>query len=123
MAKILLIDDDEQVRKFLNNLLSEKGHEVIEAPNGRTGTELFQVRPVDIVITDIVMSEQDGIETIKNLKRIDPEVKIIATSGGCVSIAPTQGLRLAMFLGAIAAIKKPFGGSEIITAVEKAVAD
>jgi CheY-like chemotaxis protein len=115
MAKILVIDDDPQMRRLLSRLLSGEGHAVHEAPNGRDGIELFRrVHPV-LVITDLVMPEQEGIETIRELRREAPTIPILAISGD----GPSVYLRAATELGASAALEKPFGADELLSVVAK----
>jgi CheY-like chemotaxis protein len=81
MARILLIDDDEPVRTTLRLTLEHFGHTVIEARDGTEGLALFQHANADLVITDIVMPEKDGLEVLRELRRMHPSVKIIAISG------------------------------------------
>ena len=81
MARILVIDDDEQMRSLLCRILTHDGHDVFEADNGQTGIEIFDKEGADLVITDLVMPEKDGIETIVVLRRTFPALKIIAISG------------------------------------------
>ena len=82
MARILVIDDDDRIRGMVLEMLSESGHEVGEASNGQEGLDQFRQTPTDLVITDILMPEKDGLEIIQILKKENPEVKIIAVSGG-----------------------------------------
>ncbi|MEO5957891.1 MAG: response regulator [Opitutaceae bacterium] len=82
MARILLIDDDDDVRTVLRLTLIHFGHTVIEARNGREGLELFAEARPELVITDIVMPEKEGLEVIIELRAHRPPVKIIAISGG-----------------------------------------
>ncbi|MBD3276765.1 MAG: response regulator, partial [Candidatus Aegiribacteria sp.] len=82
MAKILVIDDDEMIRKMLVTAFQSDDYEVIQASDGRTGLREFRSGDVDVVITDIIMPDMEGIETIRELRKIDPEARIIAFSGG-----------------------------------------
>ena len=82
MARILIIDDDEQVRRYLRKILEAQGHEVVAASDGKLGIELCREEPTDLIITDIFMPEKEGLETIGELRRDYPDVKIIAISGG-----------------------------------------
>jgi CheY-like chemotaxis protein len=104
MAEILIIDDDPQMRRLLRRLLSETGHIVQEAANGEDGVSLFRQQHPVLVITDIVMPVREGIETIGELRRIDPKLPILAISGG----GPEIYLRSAALLGATAVLEKPF---------------
>ena len=82
MNRILVIDDDAPFRGMLRQVLGREGYEVMEASNGKEGMALFRAEPTDLVISDILMPEQEGLQTIKELRRDFPEVKIIAISGG-----------------------------------------
>jgi len=118
MALILIVDDDELVRTFLNRLMEKNGHQTLVAENGKKAVEQYQQNQPDLVITDIVMPEQEGIETILKLKRINPEVKIIALSGGG-KIPPSEYLRMATKLGAAKAFMKPIDNSRLMAAVDE----
>src|SRR5471030_3027511 len=82
MARILLIDDDDSVRTMLRQTLTHFGHTVIEARNGKEGLALFPHAAADLVITDIVMPEQEGLGVLLEWRSKEPPVKIIAMSGG-----------------------------------------
>jgi DNA-binding NtrC family response regulator len=82
VARILVIDDDEQILRTLHQVLEMEGHEVLDAPNGKEGMRIFEEHGADLVVTDIVMPEKEGIETIKELHEGNPDLKIIAISGG-----------------------------------------
>ena len=82
MARILVIDDEELARFTLREILEAAGHEVVEAANGNEGTAFQRANPCDIVITDMIMPEKEGLETIVELKGEYPDLKIIAISGG-----------------------------------------
>lgn len=115
--KILIIDDDIQIRKVIRKSLEREGHSVIEATNGVEGIETYRKQPTDLVITDIIMPEKEGIETIKDISREFPGIKIIAMSGGSHHLAPTLMLEVARCLGAIRTLTKPFTYEELIEAV------
>lgn len=118
MAHILVIDDDDQIRKTLRAVLEREGHEVVEAPDGKVGMRIFQDKGADLVITDIIMPEKDGIETILELRKDYPDAKIIAMSGGG-EIEPRVYLRFASQLGALRTLVKPFEREELLTAVQE----
>lgn len=82
MTRILVIDDEPQVRAMLRQMLEREGYEVVEAEEGEEGMRRYREQPVDLVITDILMPQKEGIETIRALRRTNPGVKIIAISGG-----------------------------------------
>ncbi len=82
MKKILVIDDDNDFRRMLCAKLTKSGFAVVEAENGVEGIRRFTENEVDLVVTDIIMPEKEGMETILELKKIDPALKIISVSGG-----------------------------------------
>lgn len=105
MATILIIDDEPSIRRLMRTILEGDGHSVLEASNGRHGLDVYRERPVDLVITDIVMPEMDGLDLILELTRKVHNVKIIAISGG---LRNETTLRMAKELGARHAFRKPF---------------
>ena len=82
MAKILVIDDEEQIRGLIKRIFQSRGHMVITADNGAVGLKMMAQESFDLVITDIFMPEKEGMETIIEIKRDFPTVKILAVSGG-----------------------------------------
>lgn len=118
MARILVIDDEELVRMTVRQTLERRGHEVAEAVNGRAVLELQRTRPVELVITDLLMPEKEGIETIRDLKREYPDVKIIAMSGGG-PVGNTSYLAMSQRFGADSTLIKPFGPQELLSTVER----
>lgn len=116
--RILVIDDDEQMRVLLQQAMQWAGFEVVAAENGRQGQQLFEEQPADLIITDLIMPEQEGLETIRILKQGYPAVKIIAISGGG-RIGPEAYLPAAMELGADRIFTKPFDVKELISAVQE----
>ena len=118
MARILVIDDDGQVRGAIRRILERAGHTVLDAADGEAGIRLYRERPTDLIITDIFMPEQDGIETIQQLRREFPGVKIIAISGG--DRTQTVDLRKdAELFGASRTLRKPFELTELLKAVRE----
>lgn len=107
MARILVIDDEEPIRRLLRTLFEKDGHEVLEASDGNIGLRLYRDDPADIVITDLIMPEKEGIETIMELRREYPEVKIIAISGGGEVGVAGQYLPLAKAMGVRHIFPKP----------------
>jgi len=118
MARILLIDDDDSVRKILRLTLVHFGHTVIEARNGKEGLELFPHAHADLLITDIVMPEKEGIEVLFELRKLHSPVKIIAISGGGRRDA-TEYLHMATLMGAAKVLAKPFSNEALIAAVNE----
>jgi len=117
MARILIIEDDLGVRSMLRKVLEGAEHEVIEAGDGKKGLDLFRQKAVDLVITDIVMPEKEGLETILELRQADPAVKIIAISGG-----DSKGydyLASAQRFGALRTFHKPFVIWELLKTVQE----
>ncbi len=121
MARILLIDDDDDFRTMLSLTLTHLGQEVIEARNGIEGLELFPQANVDIVITDIIMPGKEGIEVVTELKKERPSVKIIAISGG-VRNRVASYLRTSEVLGAAKVFIKPFSTAELMAAIDELLA-
>jgi CheY-like chemotaxis protein len=117
MARILLIDDEVRLRKTIRLALQSMGHHVVEARHGAEALELIGEAVVDLVLTDLIMPEKDGLETIEVLRRQYPDVKIIAMSGGSV-ISASDYLKLAEGLGAARVLAKPFSHDELRLAVE-----
>jgi DNA-binding response OmpR family regulator len=117
MAKILLIDDDESLRGILRETLAHFGHMVIEACNGKQGLELFEQTKPDLVITDIVMPEKEGLEVLMELRRKPSPVKIIAISGGGTT-GKVEYLHVAKLMGAAAVLAKPFSVDALMGAVD-----
>ena len=106
------------VREFLGNLLARNGYETVAAADGKEGVALFRSEQIDLVITDIIMPEKDGIEAIMDMRRERPRLPLIAISGGGRA-APENYLDAAELLGAMVTIKKPFSNEEILAAVQR----
>jgi DNA-binding response OmpR family regulator len=120
LAKILIIDDEDALRESIRELLESKGHEVSDAPDGATGTNLFKEQGADLVITDLIMPYQDGIETIRNLRRESDSLKIIALSGrGGHHIK--ANLERAEFFGADATIQKPCEPKTLVSVIDSLI--
>ena len=122
MARVLLIDDDRHLRKMLCRVLAREGHTIIEADNGRAGLTRLREKRADLVITDILMPVQDGIETIIVIRRDFPDVKIIAISGGGIHMNSVY-LSYANTFGANYALAKPFASGELLEAVRRTLSD
>jgi CheY-like chemotaxis protein len=116
MARILVIEDADDEREFLRELLMSAGHQVCVARNGKIALSLLREWHVEAVVTDMLMPEMDGVETIMALRQQYPDVKIIAVSG-VGSVSPGYCLRLARNLGAQIVIPKPFAPGEILDAI------
>ncbi|MBN2279817.1 MAG: response regulator [Candidatus Marinimicrobia bacterium] len=110
---ILVIDDDIQVNKLISSILTSEGHQVTEAFDGDEGLNFLKKDPnYDLVITDIIMPEKEGIEIIREIKKNYPRIKIIAISGGG-RIDANNYLTLAKSLGADEIMEKPFSKSDL----------
>lgn len=119
MPHILVIEDDDEVRALISEFLSREGHTVHEATNGIEGTQVFDQNDIDIVITDIMMPAQDGVETIRELMLRDPEVRAIAITGFRGSY---NRLPAAEFVGAKHTLVKPFTRAQLLSAVDSVLA-
>lgn len=106
MAKILIIDDDSGVREVMARALSRDGHEVATAADGNEGLSVARREPPDLVITDIFMPEREGLDTIMELRRWRPDLRIMAISGGG-HFASGDYLRVARDMGATVTMSKP----------------
>lgn len=122
MAKILVFDDEPSILLMIKKMLEKAGHEVDIALNGREGMELFENNKPDLVITDIIMPEKEGLETIIEIRKKHPDMKIIAISGGG-RIGPNGYLPGAKLLGANMVFQKPLDQKEFIEAVTKLLND
>jgi len=118
MARILIIEDEIQLGGALRHMLERAGYEVVEARNGREGVHHFRAMPPDLVITDILMPEQEGLETIRALRQTCPAIKIIAISGGGQK-RTLNFLFVAEKLGAQRTLWKPFRRQELLEAVRE----
>jgi DNA-binding response OmpR family regulator len=116
MSRILLIEDDHSLRRALRLALEKSGYEVVEAAEGREGLATLKLQPVDLVVTDIIMPGMEGIETITALRKLNPQLKIIAISGGGRSSADDY-LRMALQFGAAQVFAKPFEIGTLCSAI------
>lgn len=112
MAKILIIDDEDPIRRLLRTALERDGHEVRDAGDGRDGLRMHGEDPADLVITDLVMPDQEGMETIRGVRAVTPHVPVVAISGGGRGDAGGY-LKVAELIGASASLQKPFTLPEI----------
>jgi two-component system chemotaxis response regulator CheY len=118
MTKILVIDDDAIVRRTLTKILEDGGYEVVNADDGLRGMAMFRSEQPDLVITDIIMPDQEGIQTITEMRSAKPDAKIIAISGGG-RIGNTDFLKIAQQLGAFDALAKPFDPDDLLRRVRR----
>lgn len=121
MPSILIIEDDDLFREALADALVERGYTVWRARDGDEGMRLYRVEPTDVVLTDIVMPNQEGTELIARLRRESPEVGIIAMSGGLAHDAPLY-LKIASAFGANRTLRKPFRVEALMEALDAVIA-
>jgi DNA-binding response OmpR family regulator len=117
VARILIVDDETLVRRTLRAMLERAGHVVDEADNGETALRVFAAETPDLVITDIVMPDREGVETIGDLRKANPDLPIIAISGGG-SIGEDFFLTLAAQFGATRTLSKPIRQADLLAAVD-----
>lgn len=114
LRKLLVVDDNEDMRQSMKRLLEHLGYQVELAPNGMRAIELQRTVCADVLITDIFMPEVDGLETINQFRTNFPSVKIIAMSGGGGSLRDTDYLSTASIAGADAVLRKPFSKESLL---------
>jgi CheY-like chemotaxis protein len=122
MARILVIDDHDLVRQSVKAMVERGGHDVSVAADGRDGLKQLRAERFDLIITDILMPETDGLEIVKDLRKASGTVPIIAMSGGpsgrLLSWSATADyLKMARLLGATRTIEKPFGGAQLLALI------
>jgi CheY-like chemotaxis protein len=120
MTRILVVDDDPQIRAMLGQILERAGYAVVLAADGEAACQLFRASPTDIIIMDMVMPEKGGVETIMELRTEFPGVKIIAMSGGGRT-GPYSYLKMAERFGAEKVFSKPLRREKILEAVRDLV--
>ncbi len=122
MARILVIDDDPDMRNLLRTKLEKAGHEVSEAGDGSAGINLYAQKPADLIITDIFMPGKEGLELIREFRRDCPEARIIAISSGgperLSGVPVCDFLELAKKMGARYIFKKPLDFEKLLKVVE-----
>ena len=121
MSRILIIDDNPDVLNALHHVLAEEGHDVAYAPTSAEGIRLHHENPFDLILTDIVMPDKEGISTIIELRKEFPRLRIIAMSGGG-DFEPYGYLDIARRVGADRTIPKPFSRQELLEAVNDVLA-
>ncbi len=122
MAHILIIDDEPHIRTIIETFLARDGHEVDLAENGKIALKLAELKAYDLVITDVIMPEKDGLEVITGFKRIIPGVRIIVMSGGSVGLDVPYLLNMAQIMGADRVLSKPIDYTELQTMVKDVLA-
>ena len=115
---ILVIEDDEDILQMICDILEDEGYQTIQASNGLEGIDALRKYPeIGIIITDLLMPEKEGIETITEIRKDFPRLRILAISGGGICM-PENYLNLAQARGANATLSKPFGRRELLNAME-----
>ena len=122
MPNILVVDDDKLVRELLTDILNLDGYTVFTAETGVEASEIYSQNNIELIITDLVMPKKGGIELIMDLKKKDPNIKVIAISGGSTTTGRYDYLPIAKLVGASEIISKPFQVAEIRAQVAKILA-
>lgn len=122
MTRILLVDDDDLSRGAIHKMLERAGYTVASTGNGREALELYRQDPSDLVITDLIMPDTDGLEIIQELRRTHPGTRILAISGGG-RVNALEYLTVARKFGAVEVLSKPFSNQDLRQAVETALTD
>ncbi|MEO7598585.1 MAG: response regulator [Opitutus sp.] len=119
-CSILVVDDEPALREILSRVLVDAGHRVMGAANGKEASLILAKAAFDIVLTDVIMPEKDGMQVISELRKKFPEVRIIAMSGGG-HVSRDQYLKIAKGLGAHALLEKPFANQQLLDTIESLV--
>ena len=122
MASILVVDDDDLIRKLVYKTLVRAGYDVVASANGEEAAKIYRQQPADLIITDLFMPEKEGMEIIMELTRDFPGVKIIAISGAG-SLGTTGYLEMARMIGAARTLAKPFGQEELLATVRELLSE
>jgi DNA-binding response OmpR family regulator len=118
MPGVLIVEDDKELREMLKLSLSRRNFTVFEAENGKSAIAHFKPTITDLVVTDLIMPEEDGLKVVIKLRELKPSIKIIAISGGG-KVGPGSYLNLAKALGADAIYSKPFSINDLIAKIEQ----
>ena len=120
MTRILLVDDDEMSRGAIHKMLERLGHEVQSTGQGSDALARYQKEPAELVVTDLIMPETDGLELIQAIRRINPQARVLAISGGG-RVEAEEYLSVARKFGAVEVLTKPFTTQVLKHAVERAL--
>jgi two-component system chemotaxis response regulator CheY len=118
MSSILVVDDEDQIRRLVCQTLAQAGYHVTEARDGKEAVQQYRLVPADLVIMDILMPNQDGLETTVALRQESPDVKIIVITGGSDMIGILDYLDVAKMLGAHRTLQKPFEMKTLLETVQ-----
>ncbi len=119
MPRILVVEDDTQIRSMLVETLTLEGYEACSAANGVEALSMYRERSIDLVITDILMPEKEGLSLIKELHALNPKVKVLAISGGAPRLSPECNLELARMFGAVKTFAKPLDIDAMLRAIQE----
>ena len=117
-CSVLVIDDESALREILSQVLTDAGHRVVSAENGKEASKALAKAAFDVVLTDVIMPEKDGMQVISEVRKKFPEVRIIAMSGGG-HVSRDQYLKIAKGLGAHAVLEKPFANQKLLDTIEE----
>jgi two-component system chemotaxis response regulator CheY len=118
MPSILVVDDEDQIRLLIRETLEQVGYHITEARDGKEALEQYRLAPADLVIMDILMPNQDGLETTVALRREFPDVRVIVITGGSDMIGMLNFLDVAKMLGAHSTLQKPFEMKALLDTVQ-----
>jgi CheY-like chemotaxis protein len=118
MPGVLIVEDDKELREMLKMMLLRRNFTVLEAENGKSAIMHFKPLLTDVVVTDLIMPEEDGLKVVIKLRELKPSIKIIAISGGG-KVGPGSYLNLAKALGADAVYSKPFSLNDLVAKIEQ----
>jgi len=118
MPGVLIVEDEKELREMLSVSLTRRKYTVLEAENGKDAIAHFKPSITDLVVTDLIMPEEDGLKVIMKLRELKPSIKIIAISGGGKA-GPGSYLSLAKALGADAIYSKPFSINDLVSKIEE----
>lgn len=119
MTTILLVDDEDLLREGVREILEMSDYSVVEARDGEEALALFAVNNVDLVISDIVMPNMDGVDFVTRLRESFPDVPILTISGGSRVVSARFGLDSALLSGANASLTKPFNAKQLLEKVQQ----
>jgi CheY-like chemotaxis protein len=119
---VLVADDARDLQQLIANWLTEAGHTVSVAANGREIVQLIRAQPFDLLVTDIIMPDGDGWDAIAEVHRLRPQTRILAISGGAREMPASAVLRVAQGAGAIGVLKKPFSRVDLLEAIARVTA-
>lgn len=115
-CSVLVVDDEAELRDVVSRVLLDAGHKVVCAANGQEATRALSKQTFDLILTDVIMPEKDGMQVISESRRMRPEMRIVAMSGGG-HMSREQYLKMAKALGAHAVLEKPFGTEQLVETI------